>query len=68
MDKAPQRGRLPGEEAHRAPGDMVPVADVRVKEVTGAAHNVAHVALHDVLGGEQTISALLGADNSPVQG
>ena len=49
MDEASQRGRLASEELNSVTGDVVPVANVRIQEVAGAAHHVSHATLLDEL-------------------
>lgn len=49
VDKAPERGRLTGEELHSSFRNLVPVTHVRVQEVASAAHHVTHTGLFNVL-------------------
>lgn len=49
MDEPPQSGGFSSEELHSTFGNVVPVTDIWVQEVTGAAHHVAYARLFNVL-------------------
>lgn len=49
VNEASQRRRLAREELQRPFGDAVPVTDVGIQEVPGAAHHVANPELFQVL-------------------
>jgi len=49
VDEASQCRNLAGEELHGTSGNIIPVTDIGIQEVSSTAHHVAHTGLLDVL-------------------